>query len=395
MPFGLYLAIAYLRGDWNSSNAAAGIEPCKNARSGLHDGAACVPTLRGHWGHPMLTLIVALIMMWLQEDLQPLATGAITGVVVNGTQSDQPLAHAEVHLRAGTNGLFEPVGTCTTDSDGRFAFRDLPLDASIVYLPGANRDGVHYPGQRVQLTSREPLADVRIVAFDAIHIDSPLVAERHEIDVSVGERMLEIRETLAVANRSRATYVGQPDDELSTVTLQLSIPPNFDRVTFDREFFGRRFRIVDHRVVTDVPWPPGDYELKFTYRVPLEESAGLFRRPMDLPTSHLSIRVRANDLRSVSCNLTSAAQNGNQATFVADEQLPAGYAVELQIGQGPFPWLLVARWVSLGLLAALVLAAIYVRRRARLARRTDSADPAPTLPKRLKRRQRTSSRRAA
>jgi hypothetical protein len=344
----------------------------------------------------MLTLIIALITTPLHGDSQPSAKGAITGVVVNGTQSDRPIANAEVRLRAGANGVLEPFRATATDSNGRFEFRDLPLDTSVVYLPGAIRDGVHYPGQRVNLTSRNRVADVRIVAFDAIHDDSPLVAERHEIDVSAGEQMLEVRESLTIANRSRATYVGQPDEEQSTVTLQLSIPPNFDRVTFDREFYGRRFRIVDHRVVTDVPWQPGDYELKFSYRVPLEDSAGLYRRSIDLPTSHFSIRVRTNDVGNVWCNVASARQQGNQITFVADKQLPAGYTLELQIGQAPFPWLLVARWVSLGLLATLVLAAMYVRRRrARLARRANSADPAQTLPKRLKRRQQTGRRRAA
>ena len=192
-----------------------------------------------------------------------------------------------------------------TDLYGKFAFAHVPLEPTIVYLPGADRDGVHYPGQRVRLDPRNPIGHVTLVVFDAVKAPSPLLATRHDIDVHVEQHVMEITETLVVTNRSRATYVGQPVGDMPPVTLRLSIPENFDRVTFGSEFHGRRFLIVDHRVVTDIPWPPGDGELKFTYRVPLEGSAGLFRRPLDLPSSNVRIRVRAKDAQQVSCNLSA------------------------------------------------------------------------------------------
>ena len=144
--------------------------------------------------------------------------------------------------------------------------------------------------------------------------------------------------------------------------MRLSIPPNFDRVTFDSEFYGRRFRIVDHQLVTDMPWPPGERELKFTYRVPLEESGGQFCRTLDVPSSYVRVQTAAKDQR-VSCNLSPAVVVGGRVIFAAKgEQLPSGYTIELRIGSLPIPWMQYARWSSLGVLCLMVVGTVVAHR---------------------------------
>lgn len=54
------------------------------------------------------------------------------------------------------------------------------------------------------------------------------------------------------------TYVGRPAHEGGrTATLRLSIPSDFHRTTFHKEFYGRQFTLIDGRLVTDIPWAPG------------------------------------------------------------------------------------------------------------------------------------------
>ena len=89
--------------------------------------------------------------------------GTIQGVVVNGTRENEPLEGAEVLLRAGTDGELTPVAETKTDRYGKFLFSQVPPDPTLEYLPGANRDGVHYPGQRVRLEPSNPIASVTIV----------------------------------------------------------------------------------------------------------------------------------------------------------------------------------------------------------------------------------------
>jgi hypothetical protein len=319
----------------------------------------------------MLGLMVAiLVFMSVQSTTD--ATGTIRGVVLNGSRDGEPITNAEVHLRAGVNGVFESVDKINTDAFGRFSFEYVPLDSKIVYLPGANRHGVHYPGQRVRLNAANKVAEVRITAYEAVRSVSPLTAGRHGIDIDVGNRVLEVTETLLISNRSRQTYVGEIHDNDGPVTLRLSISPNFDRVTFGSEFFGRRFRIINHQLVTDMPWPPGERELKFTYRVPIEESGGQFHRRLDLPTTNLTIQTRGQD-KQVICNVSSAEVVDGHTMFAAkDRELPIGHTIKLQIGDLPIPWMLYGRWASIAVLAILVLGTILVIRLGK--RNGDSSD---------------------
>ena len=144
----------------------------------------------------MLETFFSILMLLLSDKDYSHTTGTIQGVVLNGSRSGEPIADAEVHLRAGLSGVFEPVETTTTDAFGKFSFRQLPLDSTIVFLPGANHQGVHYPGQRVRFDAVNKVAELKIVAYDAVTSVSPLTAERHDINIEVGEHLLEIKEAL-------------------------------------------------------------------------------------------------------------------------------------------------------------------------------------------------------
>src|SRR5688572_9993469 len=104
----------------------------------------------------------------------------IAGVVVNGSLDQTPSARAEVVLRAGQNGEFIAVAKTVTDAHGQFLFDDLPADPEIVYIPGANRQGIHYPGPRMRLQPGAKAPPVKLTTYDAVTSPSPLVAERHE-----------------------------------------------------------------------------------------------------------------------------------------------------------------------------------------------------------------------
>lgn len=310
----------------------------------------------------MLIYFLSLVIALAPEAPPPEPAGTIQGVVLNGSRDEEPLEGVEVVLRAGSGHELIPVAATTTDRYGKFVFEHVPPDPTLAYLPGANCDGVHYPGQRVQLDPSNRVAHVTIVGFDTVTAPSPLVAERHEIEVTVEQQALKITEHLVIANPTRTTYVGQSMGNGPPVTFWLSIPENFDRVTFDREFFGRRFLVVEHRPVTDIPWPPGEQELRFTYRLPLAESAGEFRRTLDLPSSHVRVRLKGASARQVTCNLPlSEAADGDVVFDSAGEQLPQAFTIDLHVGALPFPWVQYARWASVLVLIALVSATVAVR----------------------------------
>lgn len=309
----------------------------------------------------MTNFLLILLLTFTTGESYSAPAGVIRGAVINGSRSDNPIADAKVILQAGENGILEPVGQTTTDKGGNFRFDDIPIDPSVTFSIGAERDGIHYPASRFQLNTTRRSADVRIRAFDSVNSPSPLQALHHRIDIAVHDKLILVKESLRIANRSTATYVGQSAGDAPPTTLRLAIPPNFDRVTFASEFHGRRFRVVEHQLVTDIPWPPGEREIAFAYQIPLEESAGLFRRVLDLPTEDLAVRVLDGSATNLKCNLVTARRTNHDVLFTASDQLlPASFAVELQIGEPPIPWAKYARWGALTLLGGLILATLLV-----------------------------------
>jgi len=295
--------------------------------------------------------------------------GAILGTVVNATAHHLPVAGAEVVLRAAIAGRFAQVEQTVTDAKGQFRFDRLPIDERVVYLAGANRSEIHYPGPRIRLTDQQPVATVHLVVCDAVSTPNPLVIRRQEIVVRSQPGGLAVTETLVIANPSLASYVGQPPHPGGEpVTLRLAIPADFQRVTFEKEFFGRRFSLVGDKLVTGIPWPPGERQLQFSYVIPVTRDEHVWQRPLDLPCRQLRLIVDAGRPKnSVVCNLPMVGDPGTMPQVFESRGavLPAGYVVHLDLGRLPVPLMVYARWTALASLLGVVVAGGLMIRRGR------------------------------
>jgi hypothetical protein len=292
--------------------------------------------------------------------------GTISGIVVNASEGRRPVGGAEVMLRMKLHGQLVPVAQTTADGQGWFVFRDLMVGGTYQYLPGANRQDIHYPGPRIQLTPQRPRAEVELAVHDAVTHPCPLVIRRHEITVRPEPGALHVTESILVDNPSSKSYVGQSEREGGEpVTLGLAVPPDFERLTFDKEFFGRRFSMVDGKLVTSIPWTPGQRELNFTYVLRNSREHRVWQRPLDLPCSRLSVSVQTSTPEEVRCNLQpgSVEQSGDLSTvtFQSDERtLPAGHVIRLELGKLPVPWTVYGKWLALLVLTVLIAGAGFV-----------------------------------
>ena len=239
-------------------------------------------------------MLVQLTMMIAALSAPPgsMPIGSIAGVVVNASRDNAPVAGAEVALRVRVDGQFVVAAETKTNTQGRFVFDALPADPAYVYLAGANFQTVHYPGRRVQLSGRQQRAHVDIAVHDAVESPSPLVVRDHQITITGEADALRVTEALVIDNPGKTTYVGLPKGESKrAATLRLSIPSDFVRATFDEEFFGRNFVIIDGKLVTDVPWTPGQRTVSLTYILPNSQKVRTWERPLDLPTDVLRVNV--------------------------------------------------------------------------------------------------------
>jgi hypothetical protein len=293
--------------------------------------------------------------------------GSVEGVVLDGSHAQAPLADVEVVLRAGREGVLLSVAQTTTDAQGRFWFSDLPVDRDVVYLAGANRDSVHYPGPRVRLQPAAATARVKLIAYEGVGGPSPLVAHAHEIDIQQIEGALEISESILVSNPTAFAYIGQSQEESqgdeAPVTLRLTVPDGLEAVTFAKEFHGRHFELVDGQLTTSIPWPPGERTIEFTYRLPVERRNQAIARKLDLPTSNVQICVRGDNCANVSCNLPRFDAGNTAVMFVSSEPLAVNDELRIELNGLAVSWIAYGRWIALGLLMTLSIGtAIYALR---------------------------------
>jgi hypothetical protein len=283
--------------------------------------------------------------------------GSIRGVVVNASRDMRPVPGAEIVLRVRLDGEFVVAAEGVADELGRFVFDDIPADSGYIYLPGANCEGIHYPGPRVQLSSQMPHARLTLKVHDTVSDPSPLVIRRCDIAIQPETDALRVTETLLIENPGAETYVGIPAREGGrAATLRLSIPSDFRRTTFQNEFYGSQFTLIDGKLVTDIPWTPGQRELVFTYVLPNNDRQRVWERPLDLPCDRLHIDVHTDTPGEVSCNLSPAAgENNSTVGFESKgETLPAGHVVRIQLGRLPVSLAAYGRWIALALLGALM-----------------------------------------
>jgi hypothetical protein len=287
----------------------------------------------------------------------PAGEGVVEGVVVRAA-GQMPVSGAEVVLRAKIDGQLVPVAETTTDARGRFRFEHLADDGRCVYLPGANHDGIHYPGPSVRLSSPRQRVEVKLAVYDAVAFPNPLVVRRHTITLRPRPGVLEVTESMLIDNPAAACYVGRTAAEgAEPVTLRLAIPADFERVTFAGEFFGRRFALAGGQLVTGIPWQPGQRELTFTYVLPAAQRQGVWERCLDLPSSGVRVSVHLDGpQRQVTCNLNRASrQEDGEIAFESGEKiLSAGHRLRVELGNMPVSMMAHAPWGALAVLVGLI-----------------------------------------
>ncbi len=306
------------------------------------------------------------------------AAGTIRGTVVNTSTGTSVPCQVAVNLQVQVNGAFVGFRETISDAQGRFRFDGLP--AGVVYLTGATRHGIFYPGPRICLTDLQPIARTKLSVCDAVAGPNPLVLTKMDVTIRPETGLLAVTESLLLDNPSHTCYVGEAaHDGADPVTLALSIPPDFERTTFDLEFFGRRFTMVNNRLVTSVPWPPGQRELRYTYVLRNTQEATRWKRPLDLPCSNVTIRVEGKSPNEVRCAMLRRTAGENSVVFEsAGQEIPAGQVLQVELGRLPLPWMTYGKWAAVAIMLGLIAAAGWLH-----FRRGNRQSPAPAPPKML------------
>ncbi|MHB8900638.1 MAG: hypothetical protein ACYC6Y_17955 [Thermoguttaceae bacterium] len=322
----------------------------------------------------MILLESLLIAVVLQPPPVAENHGYLGGVVVRA-RSGKAAAGAEVVLCVGKAGDFIPAAKTTTDENGKFLFEALPVTPQIVYRPGANWKGIHYPGPLTQLLPSRSTIGVKLTVNETVAEPDPLVLRRHEITLRPRPGALEVSELLVIDNPTRDCYVGKAgDDGGEPETFCVHLPKGFERVTFADEFYGARFSVTDERLATGIPWMPGQEELRFSYVLRNGKRLPSWRRSLDMPCRDVTVRVLTEQPKDVTSSPEAERREepGAVVFHYGGAELEAGRELRVDLEQAGVSPLAYGKWMAASALAVLVVVAVV--RRVRRRRCGDGCD---------------------
>jgi len=190
--------------------------------------------------------------------------GEIRGSIVDQTAPAHPVAGQSVRLE-----IVEPASNSTrvttTDPQGRFVFRDLPVGGPRVFLVQVEYGGVPYTA-RVALTPGAPVRDAPLSVFVA-------TTDRAVVRGAVAFAVFElVRGALAVSviqrlnNATDQTVAVTDEDPLVFPLPQVSPLP---RATAPVEFVGgwRDPHVTSNAITDAIPVLPGSTEVAYAFGV--------------------------------------------------------------------------------------------------------------------------------
>lgn len=203
--------------------------------------------------------------------------GAITGVVVNGTHGNAPVAGQQVTLQISIGSNAHDLANATTDAQGHFAFGNIDLSGVSlggVYAIYATFQGGTFATSAINL-SANPTQTTTLTVWDATQDSANLSVSMVTILVrapDVTHGLVGIGEFITIHNSGTTAFVSN----LSTNTsggampslLRFSLPANAQGVTTGVGFFNTTTIQITTGFAAATTVPPGQSEFAFAYDLP-------------------------------------------------------------------------------------------------------------------------------
>jgi hypothetical protein len=279
--------------------------------------------------------------------------GVINGQVVNGTEGGGSVAEVKVVLITYAGDTIAETGTAITDDEGQFRFDNIPIDDE--HLVTARYMGVdyYYP---VVFEPGEKTTYVEFGVCDATTSDQAIRIGMAHTVMDVEEDSLEITEVYWLVNDGDMTYVGTDG------VLVFALPEGAIGFEAPEELMPDYQLLDDNRVTYLVPFPPGERQLVYSYRL-VKPDSDEFAIPLEIsyPTDSYELMVGGEEIEVAVTQLAPAdpifASDGERFIHFWGEDLPRGTVINLSLSSlsesgGAFLTIL---WI---IIAAVVIAGI-------------------------------------
>ncbi len=271
-----------------------------------------------------------------------LATGHISGQLLNGSQNNAPVANQSVTLQMAQGNSARDLITITTDAQGRYNFSALQSDSSVQYAVYTLYQGAQYYTDLLDL-SKKSAQQVNLTVYNATtSIENIAVVQASILLSKVNPQsgMITISEDFFFENLNKTTYVGSLDASAGKPNaLLFQLPTGARFLSLETGFDGYHNIQVDTGFATNAAITPGTSRFSFSFQVPYSGSAYDFSYQAVYPTVELSVLTPLNLLTTTQGLDSQGPTNAQSATYqlFQTKTLEAGKSVEAHLQGLPIP----------------------------------------------------------
>ena len=233
--------------------------------------------------------------------------GSISGVAVNGTHGNAPIAGQQVTLQLSIGSDAKDLASVTTDADGHFAFSNVDLSGAAlggVYAVYTTFEGGTYATPAINLNT-SPTQTTTLTVYDATQDSANLSVSLATILVRQPDAthgLVGIGEFITIHNSGTTAFVGSlPTNTASGAMpslLRFSLPANAQNVTTGVGFFNTTTMQIGSGIAVATTVPPGQSEFAFAFDLPYTGTTLSIPYKAEYPTTQV-VTLIPTSLRGV------------------------------------------------------------------------------------------------
>ena len=313
--------------------------------------------------HRLIIILVILLVSGLPVHFlaQGTAEGVISGQVVNDTEEGSSVTEIEVTLITYINDVMTETRTTITDREGKFQFDNVATEHQ--YLVSAKYMGVdyYYP---VTFNPEETKQSVKVFVCDTTASDETIRVRLAHTIINVEEESLSVTEVFWLVNEGDRTYVGLDG------VLVFTLPAGVSEFEAPQELMPDYLFLDDNRLTYIVPFPPGERQLVYSYRL-AKPSSDEFVIPLvvNYPTDSFEVMVGGKDIEVTVSQLAPAepvsTDTGERFIHFRGEDLLRGTVMDIRLSNssGGSGASLVALYVIIVVIIACIAVNLVKRRK--------------------------------
>jgi len=308
--------------------------------------------------------LIAFLLIFLLSGLpattqaQEPANGVINGQVINGTEDSHGVGEIKITLITYVDDIVAETRTTKTDAEAKFQFNDVATEHEYLVSAKYMEVDYYYP---VAFNPGETTKYVEVGVCDTTSSDETIRVGLAHIIISVEEESLQVTEVFWLVNDGDRTYVGTDG------VLVFTLPEGWSGFEAPQELMSDYKFVDNNRITYLVPFPPGERQLVYSYRLAKPGSAE-FSIPLeiDYPTDNLELMIEGEDIE-VAINQLAPAEpvitgTGERFIHFRGGNIPGGAVINLRLYNLSSADRLfsVILWITIAIAIAIVIACISV-----------------------------------